>query len=84
MPEYMRSRAIPQSTNRQEDTAFCRFTFGQFFALLVLEVFTLFFVFYLGARYGREFLGLDRQQMASSSTGSDAAVTIDNRVLSVH
>ncbi len=37
---------------------FCRFTFGQFFALLVLEVFTIFFVFYLGARFGPEFLGL--------------------------
>lgn len=55
MPEYIR--------NRQGDEGegfFCRFTFGQFFALLVLEVLTIFFVFYLGARYGREFLGLDK------------------------
>lgn len=37
---------------------FCRFTFGQFFTLIVLQVFTLFFIFYLGARYGRSFLGL--------------------------
>ena len=42
------------------ESFFCRFTFGQFFAILLLEVFTLFFVFYLGARYGREFLGLER------------------------
>jgi len=57
MSEYMRAR------RREEgDGFFCRFTFGQFFALLVLEVFTIFFVFYLGARYGREFLGLDKQK----------------------
>jgi cell division septation protein DedD len=55
LPEYMTSR-------RQDDAEsfFCRFTFGQFFAILVLEVFTLFFVFYLGARYGRGLLGLDK------------------------
>ena len=40
---------------------FCRFTFGQFFALLVLEVFTIFFVFYLGARYGPKLLGLQEK-----------------------
>lgn len=55
MPEYMRSRRGDES-----ESFFCRFTFGQFFALLVLEVFTLFFVFYLGARYGRGLLGLDK------------------------
>ncbi|MBI4211055.1 MAG: SPOR domain-containing protein [Deltaproteobacteria bacterium] len=45
----------------ESESFFCRFTFGQFFALLMLEVFTLFFVFYLGARYGRDFLGLSRR-----------------------
>ncbi|MBT3182141.1 MAG: SPOR domain-containing protein [Deltaproteobacteria bacterium] len=58
MTEYMRSRRRDEGG----DGFFCRFTFGQFFALLVLEVFTLFFVFYLGARYGREFLGLERSR----------------------
>lgn len=38
---------------------FCRLTFGQFFTLIVLEVITLSFVFYLGARYGNEYLKLD-------------------------
>jgi len=56
MSEYARTRRDTEG----EESYFCRFTFGQFFALLVLEVFTLFFIFYLGARYGREFLGLDR------------------------
>lgn len=55
MSEYIRNR---RGNGEEEDGFFCRFTFGQFFALLVLEVCTLFFVFYLGARYGREFLGL--------------------------
>jgi len=62
MPEYIRHRSN-SSPNAPEDSEgfFCRFTFGQFFALLVLEVFTLFFVFYLGARYGPEFLGFSKK-----------------------
>jgi cell division septation protein DedD len=55
LPEYVHNRH-----NDESEGFFCRFTFGQFFALLVLEVFTLFFIFYLGARYGRGLLGLDR------------------------
>lgn len=54
MPEYARQGR----GGDENESFFCRFTFGQFFAILLLEVFTLFFVFYLGARYGREFLGL--------------------------
>ena len=38
---------------------FCKLTFGQFFTLMVLEIVTLSFVFYLGARYGNEYLKLD-------------------------
>ncbi len=69
MPEYMRSRRGEESEN-----FFCRFTFGQFFALLVLEVFTLFFVFYLGARYGRGLLGLDKAP-AVALQGEQAAAS---------
>ena len=36
---------------------FCRFTFGQFVTLILLEIVTLFFVFYLGARYGPDLIG---------------------------
>lgn len=57
MNDYMRSR----KGGEEGEGFFCRFTFGQFFALLVLEVFTLFFVFYLGARYGPEFLGFGKK-----------------------
>ncbi|PIR16843.1 MAG: hypothetical protein COV46_06760 [Deltaproteobacteria bacterium CG11_big_fil_rev_8_21_14_0_20_49_13] len=38
---------------------FCKFTFGQFFTILVLEVATLAFVFYLGAKYGTSYLKID-------------------------
>jgi len=60
MPEYIRNRQVSNPSEENEGF-FCRFTFGQFFALLVLEVFTLFFVFYLGARYGPEFLGFEKK-----------------------
>lgn len=67
MSEYMRTRRGDEGN----EGFFCRFTFGQFFAILVLEVFTLFFVFYLGARYGREFLGLDRKAEVASSAPAE-------------
>ena len=56
MTDYLKAR----KPGEESEGFFCRFTFGQFFALLVLEVFTLFFVFYLGARYGPQFLGLEK------------------------
>jgi len=43
----------------KEPHFFCKLTFGQFFTLMVLEIITLCFVFYLGARYGNEYLKLD-------------------------
>ena len=73
MTEYMRHRRSEGGNG-----FFCRFTFGQFFALLVLEVFTLFFVFYLGARYGQDFLGLKQEVSAveqeATEEGADAKV----------
>ncbi len=57
MTDYLKSR----KPGEDGDGFFCRFTFGQFFALLVLEVFTIFFVFYLGARYGPQFLGFQKK-----------------------
>jgi len=75
MPSY-----VPQRRGEEQESFFCRFTFGQFFALLVLEVFTLFFVFYLGARYGRGLLGLDRPP-AVALENSQAVEETDARVL---
>lgn len=69
MSEYMRNRRGEEA----HEGFFCRFTFGQFFAILVLEVFTLFFVFYLGARYGREFLGLDAKPQTAALAEGEAA-----------
>lgn len=68
MPEY------PERDDHDE-SFFCRFTFGQFFAILLLEVFTLFFVFYLGARYGREFLGMPDVQTVAVAPTSEPQVT---------
>lgn len=56
-PYRMRNYSRGDGSQNESEGFFCRFTFGQFFALLVLEVFTIFFIFYLGARYGRELLG---------------------------
>src|SRR3989338_1118586 len=65
-------------SDEENESFFCRFTFGQFFALLVLEVFTLFFVFYLGARYGREFLGLDRNAEVAQEEVAPKVPTTDD------
>lgn len=42
--------------HKEIEDYFCRFTFGQFVTLIILELVTLFFVFYLGAHYGPSFL----------------------------
>lgn len=44
------------STEGESVRYFCRFTFGQFFTLFLLGVITIVFVFYLGARYGTNYL----------------------------
>lgn len=60
---------------------FCRFTFGQFFTLLVLEIFTLFFIFYLGARYGRSLLGIETPPTLAEPSGlPEVKVTDPNLV----
>lgn len=59
---------LPAHYKKEVPSYFCRFTFGQFFTLLVLEIFTLFFIFYLGARYGKEFLGLPSATTAKDAT----------------
>lgn len=45
--------------HEEDEEYFCRFTFGQFVSLALLEIVALFFVFYLGARYGPAMLGLE-------------------------
>ncbi len=48
---------------------FCKFTFGQFVTLILLELVTLFFVFYLGAHYGPDLIGSRRENLALPSEG---------------
>lgn len=55
---------------RDLEDYFCRFTFGQFVTLILLEILTLFFVFYLGARYGPDLMG-----------GRESAIAQDHPVL---
>ena len=43
--------------SKDSEDYFCRFSFAQFVTLVLLELATLFFVFYLGARYGPELIG---------------------------
>lgn len=71
MVEYSRNR---KGADEEDEGYFCRFTFGQFFALLVIEIFTVFFVFYLGARYGREILGME--QLAADPLVSESVVEV--------
>ena len=52
--------------NEKEQTYFCRFTFGQFFALILLEIVTLLFVFYLGSKFGTDVLGMKAAERADA------------------
>lgn len=65
---------LPAHYNKKEASYFCRFTFGQFFTILVLEIFTLFFIFYLGSRYGRELLGIETAAV-QGKTGLEVTTT---------
>lgn len=49
---------------------FCRFTFGQFFTLIVLLVITVCCTFYLGARYGNQYLRLDGPAAAANAVAT--------------
>lgn len=49
---------------------FCKLTFGQFFTLVVLLVITVCGAFYLGARYGNQYLRLDGQPLDEVATAS--------------
>lgn len=68
---------------KEEDVQyFCKFTFGQFFTILVLEVVTLAFVFYLGAKYGTNYLKIDqadneRPAVTEVVAGKTSAVSQD-------
>jgi len=57
------------SAEKEEDAQyFCKFTFGQFFTIIVLEVITLSFVFYLGAKYGTNYLKVGQEEQQTNIT----------------
>lgn len=79
---------FPNETAPQEDPVqyFCKFTFGQFFTVVVLLVVTLCFSFYVGARYGNQYLRIGEQgapQVASVPAlqqMTNASVTLPGQV----
>lgn len=72
---------LPGQYRQKETNYFCRFTFGQFFTLLVIEIFTLFGIFYLGARYGRTLLGISEPAQIAQQEGSPGLTTTDPNVI---
>lgn len=62
---YDNDAPFPDDEVTEELHYFCRFTFGQFFTLIVLLVITVCSSFYLGARYGNNYLRLDGSSGAS-------------------
>ncbi len=64
---------------KELDDYFCRFTFGQFVTLILLEIVTLFFVFYLGAHYGPDLLG-QRETKKETLLPKEGAKSIDEIV----
>ena len=72
---------LPAHYQKDKPSYFCRFTFGQFFTLLVLEIFTLFFIFYLGARYGRSLLGIETGPIVAEPTGLPFVAVTDPNVV---
>ncbi len=49
---------------KDSEDYFCRFTFGQFVALILFEIVTLFFVFYLGSKFGDDLMGSGKTKVA--------------------
>lgn len=56
MTEFKDYKNYGNEEKEDEAQYFCKFTFGQFFTIIVLEVVTLAFIFYLGAKYGTDYL----------------------------
>lgn len=72
---------LPGQYKQKETNYFCRFTFGQFFTLLVIEIFTLFGIFYLGARYGRTLLGIAELAQTAQQEKTPGLTTTDPNVI---
>ena len=61
----------------RQESYFCKFTFGQFVTFATLEIGMLFFVFYLGARFGPEIAGLQTATPEEASVESEPETSRD-------
>lgn len=68
----------PTAEQEPPEQYFCKFTFGQFFTIMVLEIITVCFIFYLGARYGTEYLKIDT---VKRSVDTSTVVSADGNVV---
>ena len=62
------------------DDYFCRFTFGQFVTLILLEFVTLFVVFYLGAHYGPSLIGASNATAQKDVLPKNSAKSVEDIV----
>lgn len=65
---------IQEMDDEQPVHHFCKFTFAQFFTIMILAVFTMGFMFYLGARYGNDYLRLGQVAPAQVTSASISTV----------
>lgn len=76
MTEFKDYKNYGNEEKEDEAQYFCKFTFGQFFTIIVLEVVTLAFVFYLGAKYGTDYIKItadnDRPEVTGVVAGNQA------------
>ncbi len=81
MTEYNEYNNPVQEEKEEEAGYFCRFTFGQFFTILVLEVVTFAFVFYLGAKYGTNYLKISEDAVATRPGVTEVISGDSNQVI---
>ncbi len=83
MDDLNNNRDLHIEEEEESTSYFCRFTFGQFFTILVLEVITLAFVFYLGAKYGTNYLKVADEDAAAANVREIVAKGSPDDVMSI-
>ncbi len=63
--------------HEEDEEFFCRFTFGQFVSLALLEIVALFFAFYLGSRYGPALLGREQAPAIDHLSAVETVKTVE-------
>lgn len=73
MSELLENQNAPSIQEMEDEPQvqhFCKFTFAQFFTIMILAVFTMGFMFYLGARYGNDYLRLGQTGTPAANTAA--------------